>query len=149
MVPGMADHLLVEEDALDSQPQNTDAAQILIQLAQLGASLKLEEATARVLSPDFDPGAPDLIRDPGVQSILYFGEVVGAMVVRGVLRFDLVYHWQWLQGLWSRVRPAAEACRQATGEMGLYDNFEGLADKASDAHHAFLARRQRALQGEL
>jgi len=131
------------------QPQDADAAQVLIQLAQLGASLRLEEATARVLSPDFDPDAPDLIRDPGVQSILYFGETIGAMVVRGVLRFDLVYHWLWLEGLWKRVEPAAESCRQATGEMGLFDNFEGLANKAGDAHQAFLARRQRALQGEL
>jgi hypothetical protein len=134
---------------LDPQPQDTSAAQTLIQLAQLGAALSLDEATARVLSPHFDPDAPDLIKDPGVQAILYFGEVVGAMVVRGALRFDLVYHWLWLQGLWNRVRPAAEACRQATGEMGLYDNFEGIANRAGDAHEAFLARRQRALEGEL
>jgi hypothetical protein len=134
---------------MGSPGHDNDAAQVLIQLAQLGASLRLEEATARVLSKDFDPDAPDLIRDPGVQSILYFGETIGALVVRGVLRFDLVYHWMWLQGLWSRVRPAAVSCREATGEPGLYDNFEGLAGLCAEAHGAFLERRQRALQGEV
>ena len=134
---------------MGSPPHDNDAAQVLIQLSQLGVSLGLHEATARVLSPDFDVDAPNLIRDPGVQSILYFGETIGALVVRGVLRFDLVYHWLWLEGLWKRVRPAAESCRQATGEAGLFDNFEGIATRAGEAHHAFLARRERALQGEL
>jgi hypothetical protein len=55
----------------------------------------------------------------------------------------------WLQGLWKRVEPAAASCREATGEPGLFDNFEGLAGKCAEAHDAYLRRRERALRGEV
>ena len=65
--------------------------------------------------------------DPSVQKVLYFGEVVGTFVKQGVLDRGLVSDMWWMEGLWSRVAPAARRWREHVGEPRFAENFEKLA----------------------
>jgi hypothetical protein len=102
-----------------------DAA-LLVQLAQWGSTMGLEEAQHAVWAEDFDPdtaSADDVL----VGRILNWGETVGTLTKNGVLDTDLVLDWLWVSGLWSRVGPAALKLREKLGESALYENFEALA----------------------
>jgi hypothetical protein len=58
---------------------------------------------------------------------LFFGETVGTFVKQGVLDRGLVEDLWWIEGMWSRVGPAAQRQRQRLGEPRLFENFESLA----------------------
>ena len=101
-------------------------ATLLVQLAQWGTSLGLQEAMQAVFSDDFDAeSASD--RDDAVSRILNFGETIATLTKNGLLDSDLVLDWLWVSGLWARVGPAAVKARQKHGVAELYENFEGLA----------------------
>jgi hypothetical protein len=102
-----------------------DAA-LLVQLAQWGTSMGLQDAMQKVFADDFDPeSATD--RDPAVNTILSFGETVGTLTKNGLLDADLVLDWIWVSGAWARVGPAAVKAREKFGEPELYVNMEALA----------------------
>jgi hypothetical protein len=65
--------------------------------------------------------------DLSVQRVLNFGEVVSTLVKQGVLDRGLVMDMWWMEGLWSRVGPAARRQRERLGEPRLSENFEKLA----------------------
>jgi hypothetical protein len=101
-------------------------AQLMIQLAQWGTALGLDEAIAHLFSESFDPDAAD-VADPHVRRILQFGETVATLTKNDLLSIELVHDWLWLEGLWSRVGPAAIRARDRLGEPRLSANFEALA----------------------
>jgi hypothetical protein len=101
-------------------------ATLLLQLAQWGTSLGLQDATRAVFADDFDPEAAGE-QDEAVNRILTFGETVGTLTKNGLLDTELVLDWLWVSGLWSRVGPAAVKAREKLGVPQMYENFEALA----------------------
>jgi hypothetical protein len=103
-------------------------AQLMIQIAQWGTSLGVQEAMPRLFADDFDPNDADAMSDDAVRTILMFGESIGTLTKHGLLSAELVEDWLWVEGLWSRVGPAALRQRERFGEPRLYENFEALAN---------------------
>jgi hypothetical protein len=108
-------------------PPTRDDAQLMVQLAQWGTALGLEEALVDVFTDDFDPEHADPLRDAPVRKILQFGESIATLTKHELLSAELVNDWLWVKGLWSRVGPAALRARELYGEPRLYENFEALA----------------------
>lgn len=107
---------------------NREDATLLVQLAQWGSTMGLEEAQQAVWADGFDPetaSADDVL----VSRILVWGETIGTLTKNGILDTDLVLDWLWVSGMWSRVGPAALKFRDKHGVPELYGNFEALATK--------------------
>jgi hypothetical protein len=109
-----------------SAPTREDA-QLMIQIAQWGTALGLPEAIPALFDESFDPDTADALIDKPVRTALMFGESVGTLVKHGLLNAELVRDWLWVDGVWSRVGPAAVRQREKLGEPRLYENFEALA----------------------
>lgn len=101
-------------------------AQLLIQLAQWGATMGLDEAVSAILDDAFDAETATM-QDIPVRRVLNFGETIGTLVKNGLLDRELVLDWLWVAGLWQRVAPAVERARDKYGEPRLGENFEALA----------------------
>jgi hypothetical protein len=106
-----------------------DDAQLMVQLAQWGTALGIQEAMPAVFAEDFDPETADVLGSADVRTILMFGESIGTLVKHDLLSAELVSDWLWIEGLWSRVGPAALRQRERFGEPRLYENFEALAGR--------------------
>jgi hypothetical protein len=109
-----------------ASPTREDA-QLMIQIAQWGTSLGVQEAMAEVFADDFDPHTADAIYHQAVRTILAYGETIGTLTKHDLLSVALIGDWLWLSGLWERVGPAALSMREKFGEPRLYENFEALA----------------------
>ena len=105
----------------------SDDAQLMIQIAQWGTSLGVQEAMPRIFADDFDPETADAMSDQAVRTMLMFGESIGTLTKNDLLSVELVRDWLWVEGIWSRVGPAALKQRDKFGEPRLYENFEALA----------------------
>lgn len=101
---------------------------LLVQLAQWGSTMGLEEAQQALWSDEFDPEAAST-DDPLVSRVLNWGETLGTLTKNGLLDTDLVLDWLWVFGLWARVGPAARKQREKHNVPELYENFEALAAK--------------------
>jgi hypothetical protein len=109
------------------EPTREDA-QLMLQIAQWGTSLGVNDAWPQVFSDEFDPYEADAT-EPNVQKILTFCETIGTLVKRDLLSKELVEDWLWIDGLWGRVGPAAIKHREKLEEPRLYENFEGLTSE--------------------
>jgi hypothetical protein len=105
-------------------------ARLLIQLARWGTALEIEEMLPSLFDESFDPDMADAMADRPVRTLLMFGESVATLVKHGLLSDELVHDWLWIEGIWSRVGPAAMRLRERLGEPRLYENFEALAARA-------------------
>ena len=107
-------------------PTREDAF-LMVQLAQWGTSVGLGEALPKVFADDFDPEAADT-NDDAVRTLLQFGETIATLTKHDLLSTELVHDWLWIEGIWSRVGPAAARAREKFGEPRLYENLEALAN---------------------
>ena len=103
-------------------------AKLMIQIAQWGTGLGLDEAMGAIWADDFDPETAEA-NDPMVRRVLTFGETVGTLTKNDLLDTALVLDWLWVSGIWGRVAPAAKKLREMTGVAEMYENFEALAAK--------------------
>lgn len=108
-----------------STPTHEDAV-LMVQLAQWGTALGLEDAMRVLFLEDFDPDTAEHV-DQVVQPVLLFGETVGTLVKNNLLSGELVRDWIWVDGIWKRVGPAARRAREELDEPRLYENLELLA----------------------
>lgn len=108
-----------------SEPGHHDAV-LMIQLAQWGTMLGLQNATAAIFADDFDPETAEA-HDEAVRTVLMFGETVGTLTKNNLISEDLILDWLWIAGLWAKVGDAARRMREATGQLRMYENFEALA----------------------
>ena len=99
----------------------------MIQIAQWGTSLGIQDAMPRIFADDFDPDTADAMSDKAVRTMLTFGESIATLTKNDLLSVELVRDWLWVEGIWSRVGPAALKQRDKFGEPRLYENFEALA----------------------
>jgi hypothetical protein len=104
-----------------------DAA-LLVQLAQWGTALNIEEALQTIFADDFDPQTASW-KEPVVARVLQFGETVGTLTKNGLFDTALALDWLWVSGIWQRVGPAAQRARDEAGVQELYENFEALASQ--------------------
>jgi hypothetical protein len=107
-------------------PATYEDAKLVIQLARWGTEMGLDDAVRAIFASDFDPQSASA-DDPDVRKMLAFGEMVGTLTKQRVLDRDLVLDMWWIQGMWSRVGPAAHRRRDEMGESRLFENFEALA----------------------
>ncbi len=105
---------------------NREDGTLLVQLAQWGSMMGIEEAQQAVWADEFDPQTAS-VENPLVSRILVWGETIGTLTKNGLLDVDLVLDWLWVSGVWSRVGPAAVKMREKHGVPELYANFEALA----------------------
>jgi hypothetical protein len=63
--------------------------------------------------------------------VLMFGESIATLTKHDLLSTKLVNDWLWIEGMWSRVGPAALKHRARFNEPRLYENFEALAEPPS------------------
>jgi hypothetical protein len=101
-------------------------AQLLVQLAQWGATMGMNEAGAALFDDAFDPASAST-QDRHVRVVLNFGETIGTLVKNNLLDRELILDWIWASGLWQRVAPAVQRDREKYGEPRLGENFEALA----------------------
>jgi hypothetical protein len=104
-----------------------DDALLMVQLARWSTELGVQDAIARILADDFEPDTADMLTDESVRTMLLFGESIGTLTKHNLLSAELVHDWLWVEGIWSRVGPAARRQRQKFNEPRLYENFEELA----------------------
>jgi len=107
-------------------PATYEDAKLIVQLARWATEMGLDEAQIALFAPDFDPQTASA-DDPAVRKMLAFGETVGTLTKQRVLDRDLVHDMWWVEGMWSRVGPAARRRRDEMGEPRLFENFEALA----------------------
>ena len=103
-----------------------DDANLIVQLAQWGAMMDIQDAVGRVFDDGFDAESASA-NDEAVRTILYFNETIGTLVKNDLLDRGLVLDWLWVSGLWDRVGPAVTRAREQFGVAELYENFEALA----------------------
>ena len=123
-------------DLSDSpRPTQTDA-QLLLQLAQLGATETIDRGQTVLRSRRGDGGltyeqyralGDDSAEAAGVRAVLKWHETVGTLVKQGLLNRQLVNDWIWAAGTWALVKDVALGMRAETGEPSLWENFEALA----------------------
>ena len=115
-----------------AEPTREDA-QLMLQIAQWGTGLGVNDALPKIFADDFDPKQVDAMEDNAVRTILTFGETIGTLVKRDLLSRELVDDWLWIDGIWARVGPAAVRQRHKHDEPRLYENFEALtSDQVPD-----------------
>ena len=110
-------------------PTHEDA-QLMVSLAQWATSLGIPELLPAILADDFDPETADALDDAAVRTVLMFGESIGTLAKHDLISTELVHDWLWIEGMWSRVGPAAVRAREKFGEPRLYENFEALAGRS-------------------
>ena len=106
-------------------PDHHDAG-LIVQLAQWGTALGVQDAVAAVFSDDFDPASAG-VEDRPVRALLWYLETVGTLTKNSVLDQKLVLDWLWVSGVWERIGPAARREREKRGVPQLFENFEALA----------------------
>jgi hypothetical protein len=104
-----------------------DDALLMVQVARWSTELGVQDAIARILADDFEPDTADMLVDESVRTLLLFGESIGTLTKHNPLSAELVHDWLWVEGIWSRVGPAARRQRGKFNEPRLYENFEELA----------------------
>ncbi|HTW11819.1 MAG TPA: hypothetical protein VME01_03670 [Solirubrobacteraceae bacterium] len=106
-----------------------DDATLMIQIAQWMAAIDARTHMKELMEEDFDPETADPKSDAVGTALVVF-ETIGTLTKHGLLSEELVRDWWWIEGIWSRVGPAALKLREASGEPRLYENFEALATGA-------------------
>ena len=108
-------------------PPTNEDAQLMLQLAQWGTALGIEDATAEILSESFDPQTAEPMANASVRKLLMYCESIGTLTKHGLLSAQLIDDWLWIDGLWARLGPSALKLREQHGEPRLYENFELMA----------------------
>ena len=99
---------------------------LVVQLAQWGTAMGIDEALRVVLAEHYAPEQASY-EETHVQTILQFGETVATLTKNGCVDQALILDWLWVSGMWARVGPAAVAQREKLGVPELFENFEALA----------------------
>jgi hypothetical protein len=128
------------------EPTREDA-QLMLQIAQWGTSLGVNDSWGQIFSDDFDPYEADAM-DPNINKVLTFCETIGTLVKRDLLSKELVEDWLWIDGLWGRVGPAAIKLRDKQEEERLYENFEAMTSENAPDVRALLKEAQEKKEEE-
>ena len=130
-----------------AEPTREDA-QLMLQIAQWGTALGVNDAMGQIMAEDFDPYGAEAT-EGGVQKILTFCETIGTLVKRDLISKELVEDWLWIDGLWGRVGPAAVKYRDKMDEERLFENFEAMtSENAPDVRAALKEAEEKRAEEE-
>ncbi len=130
-----------------AKPTNQDAS-LMLQLAQWGASIGLQEAQGWTWSDQFVSDYAEFMKQYPMGSegglkvakVCNYFETLGTLWKHGLLNEDLLFDWLAISMVWERVKNIPLGLRQDSGNPRLYENFEALA-KADAAYYATPVRR--------
>jgi hypothetical protein len=117
-----------------ARPTHEDAM-LVLQLAQLGVTSGIQNATNWLWSDDFIPDYPEFVKKypRGSEGYLkamkvcgYF-ETLGTLYKHGLLNEDLLFDWLAVSMVWDRIKGFALGVRREAGEPRLHENFEAMA----------------------
>jgi hypothetical protein len=131
----------VQDLTLATSPSQADA-QLMVQLAQLGATMNIDKGQALLYKHQKDGGLtfeqfestyPTGTADSmAILNTLKWYETVGTLVKQGLLDRGLVLDWLWVSGIWDSCRQIALGHREQTGSAAMWENFEALAASQAD-----------------
>lgn len=121
-----------------AKPTHEDAT-IMLQLAQWGAAIHLDEAMNWMWSDAFITDGPSFwARHPagseGAQRLRTIGnyyETLGTLWRQGLFNEDLIFDWLAVSMVWARVKDCFLVTRKEAGLPALWENFEALANAQS------------------
>lgn len=132
----MASQTQEQDRTLSTSPAHADA-QLLVQLAELGQSMRVDRGQALLWKHHQKEGltfeqfeatyATDSDDAVAIINVLKWFETVGTLVKQGLLDRGLILDWLWVPGMWDLCRPIALGQRERLGEKGIWENFEALA----------------------
>jgi hypothetical protein len=113
-----------------------DDAQLMIQLAQLGAQMVEPEARGWIWSEQFVSEGEEFFRKypPGtekfslVSNLAAWHETVATIWKRGLVSEELLFDWIWVPGSWERLKGILLTMREQAGTSQLWANFEAMAE---------------------
>lgn len=109
-------------------------AQLVVQLAQLGAQMVHPRARGWIWSDEFvsDPDEfrekypPGTVESDYVNGVATWYETIGTLWKHGLLDEQLLFDWLYVTGMWERLKPILVAMRSNTPQ--LWENFEAMAE---------------------
>jgi hypothetical protein len=105
-----------------------EEARLMIELSRWGTDMGLEEALATLFGANAESDKVD-DSDPSVRTVLWFFEMVGALVKRGAISLSFVRDVWWIDGMWPLVNDHVVRAREGSGEASLYEHFEAMVDQ--------------------
>jgi hypothetical protein len=124
------------ELTITTTPSQADA-QLMLQLAQLSAAMKVDKGMALLwkhhkeggisfaqFEETYETDSKDAV---AILNVLKWHETVGTLVKQGLLDRGLIYDWLWVSGVWDICRGIAIGQREQTGVPQMWENFEALA----------------------
>ncbi|MFN2285198.1 MAG: hypothetical protein ACK2UQ_12310 [Anaerolineae bacterium] len=117
-----------------TKPTHQDAT-LMVQLAQWGSSMGLEDAYNWIFSDEFvtDYAAFQEKYPMGSEGygtafkICYWAETVGTLYKQGLFSGELLFDWLAAAMMWQRLKGFALGMREQYGVPGLWENFEAMA----------------------
>lgn len=120
----------------EAAPTAADA-QLLVQLAQLAASMDVDRGMD-LLRKHARNGGLDVAQleatyplggaeHTAILAVLKWHETIGTLVKQGLLHRALVLDWLWVAGVWDMCSGIALGHRAETGVPQMWENFEALA----------------------
>ena len=122
-----------------ASPTREDA-QIMIQLAQLGTALGVQDAMPELFSDDFDPHTADALDNEAVRTILMFGETIATLTNRDLLSAELITDWLWVEGSVVAGRSSGAEHARAVRRAKVVREFRGAGQALRDAWRRKLTR---------
>jgi hypothetical protein len=118
-----------------AKPTYQDAT-LMLQVAQWGASVGVQEAGNWLWSDQFIPDYTEFVKKypPGSEGnlkatkVCSFFETLGTLYKHGLLNEDLLFDWMAVSMVWDRVKGYALGVREQRGNLRLYENFEAMAN---------------------
>ena len=117
-----------------AQPTHQDAT-LMLQLAQWGATLEVQEAANWMWSDQFVPDFTEFMKKcpPGSEGfanaskICGWYETIGTLYKNRLFNEQLLFDWLAVHSVWDRMKGFALGLREKAGIGALYENFEALA----------------------
>lgn len=117
-----------------SKPTRKDA-ELILKIAELGASMGIGDANAVLFGAEaptpekFPPNTPE--GSAILQSMRWF-ETIGTLYRNGTVNEDLLFDWLAITAFWERMKPFALEIREQSGNPAMWENFEYMAERASN-----------------
>ncbi|PKP56814.1 hypothetical protein CVT91_12175 [Candidatus Atribacteria bacterium HGW-Atribacteria-1] len=117
-----------------AKPNYQDAT-LMLQLAQWGATLGLNEVMNWMWSDQFIPDYAEFVKKyprgsegfANASKICGVFETIGTLYKHGLLNEELLFDWLAIDLVWDRIKGFALGMRKQTGEPRIHENFEAMA----------------------
>jgi len=117
-----------------TKPTYQDAS-MMIQLAQWGATIGLNDATNWMWSDQFIEDYAEFGKKypPGSQGwanaakVCNYFETLGTLYKHGLFNEELLFDWLAVSFVWNRIKGYALGIREQSGLASMYENFEAMA----------------------